>query len=282
MACSWSSLRPVSGRVTTLLLSGAALAGPRARRDRPARAQQARRAPARRYADLCRAAASAPDGTAAPRRAPIPRRCAIRPRLIQNQTSVDLAPRAAARQPPGPGARRCAASPSASSARRSRPSPALPPPLRPPPPPRRRAGRGRGPLRAAGPAARQRRRCSPAITNSVGYDTNPQRSLRSRPQGLALRRHEGELDIQSDWNVHELRGKLRGGYLEYLPRRRGLAPGCARAISTCGSTPRATPASCSKSRLQARYAASRLARPDRRRAGPPADLSIWRLGRRHP
>ena len=52
----------------------------------------------------------------------------------------------------------------------------------------------------------------PGLTSSVGYDTNPQRTAGTNRTGSAFRRLEGDLDVQSDWNVHELKGKLLRGY----------------------------------------------------------------------
>lgn len=54
----------------------------------------------------------------------------------------------------------------------------------------------------------------PAITGSGGYDSNPSR-LSGATKGSVFARTEGELGIQSDWNVHELTGMLRGGYSRY-------------------------------------------------------------------
>jgi hypothetical protein len=54
----------------------------------------------------------------------------------------------------------------------------------------------------------------PAITGSVGYDSNPER-ISGPSKGSLFTRTEGELGIQSDWNVHELTGMLRGGYSRY-------------------------------------------------------------------
>lgn len=54
----------------------------------------------------------------------------------------------------------------------------------------------------------------PAITGSGGYDSNPSR-VSGQSKGSLFSRTEGELGIQSDWNVHELTGMLRGGYSRY-------------------------------------------------------------------
>ncbi len=91
----------------------------------------------------------------------------------------------------------------------------LPPPTDPPPPRRRRAAAEEDPyaplgLRLGSVTLR------PAITNSVGYDTNPQRISGATRNGSVFSRHEGELAVQSDWNVHELKGTLRGGYSRYV------------------------------------------------------------------
>lgn len=54
----------------------------------------------------------------------------------------------------------------------------------------------------------------PVIGDSIGYDTNPNRTERNR-NGSFLSRTEGELGVQSDWSRHELSGFLRGAYNEY-------------------------------------------------------------------
>jgi hypothetical protein len=54
----------------------------------------------------------------------------------------------------------------------------------------------------------------PAVEQSAGYDTNPNRDS-GQKKGSALLRTEGELRIQSDWSRHELTGLLRGAYSEY-------------------------------------------------------------------
>lgn len=56
----------------------------------------------------------------------------------------------------------------------------------------------------------------PAITESLGYDSNPQRSALPGVKGSPVLRSEGELEVQSDWNVHELRGTVRGGYSRFF------------------------------------------------------------------
>lgn len=99
----------------------------------------------------------------------------------------------------------------------------LPPPPSPsPPPPRRRAAEedAYAPLGLRVGSVTLR----PAITNSVGYDTNPQRIAGPAARGSVFTRHEGELGVQSDWNVHELRGTLRGGYSRYVRERDASRP----------------------------------------------------------
>ena len=53
----------------------------------------------------------------------------------------------------------------------------------------------------------------PAIGQSVGYDSNPNRT--NLRQGSFVSQTEGELRLQSDWSRHELSGYLRGAYNEY-------------------------------------------------------------------
>ena len=56
----------------------------------------------------------------------------------------------------------------------------------------------------------------PSITNSIGHDNNPQRVSGPNRNGSGFTRHDGEIEVQSDWNVHELKGRLRGGYVEFF------------------------------------------------------------------
>nr|WP_246736053.1 outer membrane beta-barrel protein [Enterovirga sp. DB1703] len=53
----------------------------------------------------------------------------------------------------------------------------------------------------------------PAIEQSIGYDTNPNRTQQRK--GSFVSHTEGELRLQSDWSRHELSGFLRGAYNEY-------------------------------------------------------------------
>lgn len=92
----------------------------------------------------------------------------------------------------------------------------LPAPPEPAPSPRRRSGQAEEDayaplgLRLGGMTLR------PSITNSIGYDNNPQRVSGPDRKSSGFTRHEGELSVQSDWNVHALSGRLRGGYVEFF------------------------------------------------------------------
>ncbi|MGO4170984.1 outer membrane beta-barrel protein [Bosea sp. TAF32] len=88
------------------------------------------------------------------------------------------------------------------------------PPL-PPPPPRRRTAAEEDPYAALGVRIGSVT-LRPGFTNSIGYDTNPQRIAPPGVKGSPFARYEGDLDIQSDWNVHQLSGRLRGGYFQYF------------------------------------------------------------------
>ncbi|BCB17868.1 outer membrane beta-barrel protein [Bosea sp. ANAM02] len=99
----------------------------------------------------------------------------------------------------------------------------LPPAPPPAPPPRRRPASEEDPYAALGIRIGSIT-LRPAITNSIGYDTNPQRTSAPGAKGSAYSRHEGELAIQSDWNVHELKGQLRGGYLEFFRAKDASRP----------------------------------------------------------
>ena len=54
----------------------------------------------------------------------------------------------------------------------------------------------------------------PAIGESIGYDTNPNRTQTLR-RGSFLSQTEAELGLQSDWSRHELKGQIRGAYDVY-------------------------------------------------------------------
>lgn len=98
------------------------------------------------------------------------------------------------------------------------------PPAPPPPPPQRRR-----PVADLDPYAPIGLRLGsvvlkPSLTTGIGYDTNPERSAGSTRKGSPFSRTDGEVEIQSDWNVHELKGKLRGGYSEYFRNRDASRP----------------------------------------------------------
>lgn len=59
---------------------------------------------------------------------------------------------------------------------------------------------------------------SPAITQSLGYDTNPNRSP-TGARGSLFSRTDGELAVRSDWLTHSFTSTLRGGY-SYFPNQR--------------------------------------------------------------
>lgn len=98
-----------------------------------------------------------------------------------------------------------------------------PPPPVAPPPPRRRAAVEEDPYAALGIRLGSIT-LRPSVTNSVGYDTNPQRTSASGTKGSGFSRHEGELEVQSDWNVHELKGKISGGYLNFFSNKDASRP----------------------------------------------------------
>lgn len=99
----------------------------------------------------------------------------------------------------------------------------MPPPPPAPPPPRRRAAAEEDPYAPLGIRLGSIT-LRPSVTNSVGYDTNPQRTSASGTKGSGFSRHEGELEIQSDWNVHELKGKISGGYLDFFRNKDASRP----------------------------------------------------------
>ena len=53
----------------------------------------------------------------------------------------------------------------------------------------------------------------PAIEESLGYDSNPNRTQQRK--GSFVSHTEGEMRVQSDWSRHELTGYLRGAYNAY-------------------------------------------------------------------
>lgn len=92
-----------------------------------------------------------------------------------------------------------------------------------PPPPRRRPPRDEDPWAPLGVRLGSLV-LRPAITASGGYDTNPERSAAAGVKGSLFQRYDAELGVQSDWNVHELKGLIRGGYIDYLRNRPASRP----------------------------------------------------------
>jgi hypothetical protein len=210
----------VSGRVKIGFLSGIAMAG-LALGVANASAQQARGTGLRTGTPVY-VAQQPPGGSAGAARASSPDGVPDPAVLIQNQNSVisRRAPPRASRPVQASGLRGV-------TQRQFRPPQpsltGLPPLPEPPPPLRRRAVLVEDPyaplgLRLGNVMLR------PAITNSVGYDTNPQRIAGPDRKGSGFSRHEGDVEVQSDWNVHELRGKLRGGYVEYFRDKEASRP----------------------------------------------------------
>lgn len=99
----------------------------------------------------------------------------------------------------------------------------LPPATEPPPPPQRRSAAEEDPYAALGLRLGSVL-LKPSLTNGIGYDTNPQRVSGPNRNASPFSRHDGELEIQSDWNVHELKGRLRGGYSSYFRNHEASRP----------------------------------------------------------
>ena len=212
----------MSGRTTTLLLSGTALAG-LALACTAAQAQQMPRGNLRTGTPTYVAQQpAAPEPALTPATAE-PEAVRDPAGLVQRQGSA-----VSGRQPPRASQPTQAPTLRGVTQRQFRPpQPAvtvLPPPPPPaPPPPRRRPASEEDPYAALGIRLGSIT-LRPAITNSIGYDTNPQRTSTPGTKGSAYSRHEGELAIQSDWNVHELKGQLRGGYLEFFRAKDASRP----------------------------------------------------------
>ncbi|MEH3148272.1 MAG: outer membrane beta-barrel protein [Methylobacterium frigidaeris] len=62
----------------------------------------------------------------------------------------------------------------------------------------------------------------PALQQSVGYDTNPDRA--AVPKASVAFRTDGELRVLSDWSSHQLTGDMRIGYLTYPDNRAANRP----------------------------------------------------------
>ncbi|RDJ28217.1 hypothetical protein DWE98_06430 [Bosea caraganae] len=202
-------------------MSGTALAGLAAALvvATEARAQQARGA--LRGTTPAYVAQPQPDPVPAEPTSPIPEAARDPAALIQNQGSV------ISRRPP-PRASRPVQSPALRGVtqRQFRPPQPdiakLPPAPEPAPVPRRKTVAEEDPYAPLG-LRLGAVTLKPALTASGGYDTNPQRSS-GATKGSYFGRYEGELSVQSDWNVHELKGKLRGGYTEYFKQRDASRP----------------------------------------------------------
>ena len=200
----------MSRRATTLLLTGVATAS-LALAVTAVQAQQARRSTLRPTVPAYVAQQPAPEPPVASSLSATPEAVRDPAALIQGQPSA-----ISRRAPPNASRPVRATSVRGVTQRQFRaPQPTvtgLPPPLPPPPPPpRRRVTAEEDPyaplgLRLGSVVLK------PAITGGMGYDTNPQRSAGADRKGSPFSRTDGEVEIQSDWNVHELKGKLRGGY----------------------------------------------------------------------
>jgi hypothetical protein len=88
------------------------------------------------------------------------------------------------------------------------PDPAVPPPRRRPRRPAEEDPYAQLGLRLGGVTV------LPAIQQSVGYDSNPNRDA-GRHKGSTVFRTDAEVRFQSDWNAHALTGLLRGSYSAY-------------------------------------------------------------------
>lgn len=217
----WSDESLVSCRAPTLLLTGV-VAASLALAATAVQAQQARRTTLRPTVPAYVVQQVAPEQPAANPLPATPASVRDPAALSQNQTST-----ISRRAPPNASRPVRAAGVRGVTQRQFRaPQPtvtSLPPAPPPPPPPRHRASPQEDPyaplgLRLGSVVLK------PALTSGIGYDTNPERSAGSTRKGSPFSRTDGELEIQSDWNVHELKGKLRGGYSEYFRNRDASRP----------------------------------------------------------
>ncbi|HEY5796846.1 MAG TPA: outer membrane beta-barrel protein [Bosea sp. (in: a-proteobacteria)] len=209
----WSDESLVSCRAPTLLLTGVAAASLLLAAT-VVQAQQAPRVGLRSSVPVYVAQQSAPEQPAANPLSAMPASVRDPAALIQDQPST-----ISRRAPPNASRPVRSTSVRGVTQRQFRPPQptvtGLPPAPPPPPPPRRRAGAEEDPYAPLG-LRLGNVVLKPAITSGIGYDTNPQRSAGPDRKGSPFSRTDGELEIQSDWNVHELKGKLRGGYSSYF------------------------------------------------------------------
>ena len=217
----WSDESLVSRRTPTLFLTGVTAAS-LALAATAVQAQQVRRTTLRPTVPAYVAQQPAPEQPAVNPLAATPASVRDPAALIQDQPST------ISRRAPPNASRPVRATPVRGVTQRQFRAPqltvtGLPPAPSPPPAPRRRAGPEEDPyaplgLRLGSVVLK------PALTAGIGYDTNPQRSAGSDRKGSPFSRTDGEVEIQSDWNVHELKGKLRGGYSEYFRNRDASRP----------------------------------------------------------
>ena len=108
----------------------------------------------------------------------------------------------------------------------------------------------------------------PAIQQSIGYDTNPNRSG-SFHKSSTVFRTDGEVRLQSDWSAHALTGAMRGSYSEYPNVKGANRP---EGEGRLGLRARRQPRYAGRRRraLPARHAAAGQSRPQRRRDRAPA------------
>ncbi len=216
----WSPATPVSGRATTLLLSSTALAG-LALACATAQAQQMPRGNLRTGTPTYVAQQPAPPQPDPTQAAPGPDTGdAASPALRQSSSISGRQPPRASKPVQAPALRGVTQRP----VRMEPPAvTVMPPPPAPPPPRRKRPAVDEDPYAPLGIRLGSIT-LRPAITNSIGYDTNPQRTTATGAKGSPYSRYEGEVAIQSDWNVHELKGQLRGGYLQYFRNKEASRP----------------------------------------------------------
>jgi hypothetical protein len=64
---------------------------------------------------------------------------------------------------------------------------------------------------------------TPSLTQSLGYDSNPNRSPRAA-RGSVVSRTEGEIGVRSDWSIHSFTANLRAGYSAFPDQRDANRP----------------------------------------------------------